>query len=74
MSKKNFIKKYDFYYEGLSPKCVEVSRDISLEDIDKIFGLIVNKNKYNYEFIKDPLFIKKIKTFHPCMLASRLIF
>jgi hypothetical protein len=74
MSKKDFIKKYDFYCQGLSPKCVEVSRDISLEDIDKIFGLIVNKNKYNYEFTKDPLFIKKIKTFHPCMPTSRLIF
>ncbi len=53
---------YDLYCEGLNPKCVKVPKDISLEDIDKIFGPIVHKNEYNYEFTKDPLFIKKIKT------------
>jgi hypothetical protein len=80
MSKKDFAKKYDLYCEGLNPKCVKVPRDISLEDIDKIFGPIVNKNKYNYEFTKDPLFIKKIKTLwmvihqKPYMPTSRLIF
>jgi hypothetical protein len=61
MSKKDFTKKYDLYCEGLSPKCVKVLRDISFGNIDKIFGPIVNKKKYNYDFTKDPLFIKKLK-------------
>jgi hypothetical protein len=50
-----------------------------LEDISKLFGPIVNKNGYNYEFAKDPVFIKKIEKLwmvvhqKPCMPASRLI-
>jgi hypothetical protein len=80
MSKNDFAIKYYLYCEGLSPKCIKVPRDISLEDIDKIFCPILNKNEYNYEFTKDPLFIKKIKTLwmvihqKPCTPASRLIF
>jgi len=62
MSRKDFVEKYDLCCEGLSPKRVKVPRDIFLEDISKIFGPIVNKNGYNYEFTKDPLFIEKIKT------------
>lgn len=33
---------------------MKVPKDISLEEINKFFGPIVNKNGYNYEFTKDP--------------------
>lgn len=62
MFRKDFAEKYDLCCEGLNPKSVKLPRDSFLEHISKIFGPIVNKNKYNYEFTKDPLFIEKIKT------------
>jgi hypothetical protein len=46
ISKKEFVKKYEFCCEGLRPKRVKMPRDISLEDIIKIFGLVVNNNGY----------------------------
>lgn len=61
ISKKELVKKYEFCCEGLKPKCVKVPRDIYLEDIIKIFGLVVNNNGYNYEFTKDLEFIEKVK-------------
>jgi hypothetical protein len=79
ISKNEFIKKYKFSCEGLSMKHVKVPRDIILEEISKFFGPIVNKDGYNYEFTKDPLFIEEIKTLwmvvHQklCMLTSHLI-
>jgi hypothetical protein len=41
---------------------VKVPRDITLEEISKFFGPIVNKNGYNYEFTKDLSFIEEIET------------
>ncbi len=76
MSKKRFVEKYDLSCEGLSPKWVKVLRDITLEEINKFFGL-VKKNGYSYEFTKDPIFIEKVERLwmvvHPkaYVLASR---
>jgi hypothetical protein len=62
ISKKEFAEKYKFCCERLSPKHVKkVPRDTSLEENSKFFGPIVNNNGYNYEFIKDPLFICLLK-------------
>lgn len=47
MSKKEFAEKYDFNCEGLSPKRMKVPRDITLEEINKFFEPIVNKNGYS---------------------------
>ncbi len=47
ISKKEFVEKYKFSCEGLSPKHVKVPKDISLEEISKFFGPIMNKNGYN---------------------------
>jgi hypothetical protein len=79
ISKKEFVEKYEFCCEDLSPKHVRVPKDISLKDISKFFGPIVNKNGYSYEFTKDLVFIEKVEKLwmvvhqKPCMLAPRLI-
>jgi hypothetical protein len=40
---------------------VKVPIDISLEDVSKVFGAIINKNGYNYTYLNDPMYIEKIK-------------
>jgi hypothetical protein len=66
-------------YEGLSPKRVRVPRDITLKDVSRIFGPIVNRNGYNYVHNEDLDFIHKVKTSwmivhqKPYLLTSRLI-
>jgi hypothetical protein len=71
ISINEFANKYKFSCEGLSPKHVKVLKDISLEEINKFFAPIVNSNGYNYEFVKDPLFIENIKPLC-CNLNLRL--
>ncbi len=61
MSRKEFVKKYDFSCERLSPKWVKVLKDITLEEISKFFGHVINKNGYSYEFTKDLIFIEKVE-------------
>ncbi len=79
MSRKEFVEKYDLSCVGLSSKHVKVPRDITLKEINKFFGPIVNKNGYNYEFTKDPIFIEKVERLcmvvhqKACVLASKLI-
>jgi hypothetical protein len=78
VSRKEFVDKY-LNCERLSPKWVKVLRDITLEEINKFFGHVVNKNSYSYELTKDPIFIEKVERLwmvvHPkaCVLASKLI-
>ncbi len=78
MSRKEFPKN-DLNYVGLNLKRVKVLKDITLEKINKFFGPIVNKNGYNYEFIKDLVFIKKVERLwmvvhqKACVPTSRLI-
>ncbi len=79
MSIKKIAKKYDLSCERLSPKRVKMLRDTTLEEINKFFGPIVNKNTYSYEFTKDPIFIEKVERLwmvvhqKACVPASRLI-
>ncbi len=60
MSKKEFVEN-DLNCVGLNLKCLKVPRDIALEEIGKFFGHVVHKNRYNYEFTKDLIFIKKVE-------------
>jgi hypothetical protein len=66
-------------FEGPSLKHVKVLRDITLEEVNKFFGPIVNRNGCSYVHNEDPNFIKKVKTLwmvvhqKPYLLASRLI-
>jgi hypothetical protein len=39
---KDFVKKYDLCCEGLSPKLIKISRDLTIEGVTKVFGLVVN--------------------------------
>lgn len=66
-------------FEGPSLKRVKVLQDITLEEVNKFFGPIVNRNGCSYVHTEDPNFIKKVKTLwmvvhqKPYLLASRLI-
>jgi len=66
-------------FEELSPKWVKVPRNITLKDVSRIFGPIMNRNGYNYVHKEDPNFIRKVRTLwmivhqKPYLLASRLI-
>jgi len=58
---------------------MKVLRDITLEEVSRIFGPIVNRNGYSYVRNKDSDFIRKIETLwmivhqKPHINASRLI-
>jgi len=57
---------------------VKVPRDITLKEVNRIFGPIVNRNGSNYLHNKDPHFICKVKTLwivhqKPYFLASKFI-
>jgi hypothetical protein len=58
---------------------VKVLRDITLEEINKFFGLVVNTNGYSYEFTKDLVFMEKVEKLwmkvhqKACVLASKSI-
>jgi hypothetical protein len=45
---KDFAKKYDLCYKGMSPKHIKIPKDCTKEKIEKLFGHVVNKNKHCY--------------------------
>ncbi len=74
-----FVDHYGLCSKGLSPKPIRVPIDITLKNVSRIFGPIVNRNGYNYVHNEDPDFIPKVKTLwmiapqKPYLLTSRLI-
>jgi hypothetical protein len=63
MSCSDFVETYGLICQVFSPKGVKVPKDISLEDVSKTFGPIINKNGHNYTYPNDPMYIKKIESF-----------
>ncbi len=61
MNRNDFAQTYKLVYEEFNQKEVKVPIDINLEDVSKVFGPIINKNGYNYTYLNDHLYIKKIK-------------
>jgi hypothetical protein len=61
MKNQDFAQKYGLVCEGFNPKAVKVPKDISLEEVSKIFGPIIKKNGYNYTFLEDPKYIEEIE-------------
>ncbi len=45
---KKVAKKYDLCSISLSPKHINISKDCTKKEIEKCFGLLVNKNGYRY--------------------------
>lgn len=41
---------------------VQVPKDLTIKEVAKYFGLVHNKNGYNYVFCEDLTFIKKVET------------
>ncbi len=58
---KDFVEKYDLCSEGLCPKCIKVSKDVTLEDVLNIFGQVVNRNGYNYVHCENPELVAKVE-------------
>jgi hypothetical protein len=79
ISQRQFTKCYGLSSKGPSLKCVRVPQDITLKEVSKFFGPIVNRNGYSYVHIEDPNFIKKVETLwmvvhqKPYLPTSRLI-
>jgi hypothetical protein len=58
---KNFVEKYDLFFEGLCPKCIKVRRDVTLEDVSIVFGQVANRNSYSYVHCENAKLIVKVK-------------
>jgi hypothetical protein len=39
---KDIINKHGLCCEGLSPKCIKIPKDSSLEDVSKVFDPLIN--------------------------------
>jgi hypothetical protein len=79
ISQTQFTKCYGLSSEVPNLKYVKIPRDITSEEVNKVFGPIVNRNGCSYVQTKDPNFIKKVKTLwmvvhqKPYLLTSSLI-
>jgi hypothetical protein len=58
---KDFVEKYDLCFEGLCPKCIKVSKDVTLEDVLNNFGQVVNRNGYNYVHCENLELVVKVE-------------
>jgi hypothetical protein len=47
-ARKDFVEKYDLCYKGMNPKYIKIPKYCTKEEIEKLFGLVVNKNKHCY--------------------------
>ncbi|CAK9272563.1 unnamed protein product [Sphagnum jensenii] len=78
-TKKDFASKYDLCYLGMSPMQIRLLKVCTKEEIEKCFGLIVNKNGHQYINCLDPKLITKVERLwmivhqKPYILASRII-
>jgi len=50
INRKEFAKWYEFSLKGLSPKRFRIPRDVIVEEIQKYFRLIHNRNGYSLCF------------------------
>jgi len=48
-TRKTFVNKYDLCYLGMSPKHIRLRKDCTKEEIEKCFGVVVNKNMHQYK-------------------------
>ncbi len=78
-SRRDFVEKYDLCCLGMSPKHIKILKDCMKKEIDKCFGLVVNKNGHRYIECLDPKLIAKVGKLwmimhqKPYVLAFRLI-
>jgi hypothetical protein len=65
-TKKDFASKYDLCYLGMSPMQIRLLKVCTKEEIEKCFGLIVNKNEHQYINCLDPKLITKVERLKVC--------
>ncbi len=58
---KEFVEWYGLSSKGLSPKRIKIPRNIIMEEIQKYFGPVHNRNGYNYVFSENPEIIAKVE-------------
>ncbi len=49
---KEFVEQYKFCLVGMSPKHVQMPRDLTIKKVAKYFGPVHNKNGYSYFFVR----------------------
>jgi len=60
-TKKKIANKYDLCYLGMNLKHIRLPKDCTKEEIEKCFGLVVNKNRHRYKKCLDLEFIVKVQ-------------
>jgi hypothetical protein len=60
-TKKKIANKYDLFYLGMNLKHIRLPKDCTKEEIEKCFGLVVNKNRHRYKKCLDLEFIVKVQ-------------
>ncbi len=70
---KEFVEVYGLNSIGISPKRIRVPRDITIEEVSKVFGPIQNKNGHNYVFSEDPVLITKVERFYMLVHQKHVI-
>jgi hypothetical protein len=76
---KDFVSKYDLCCVGMRPKQIQLLGDCTKKEVQKYFGLVVNKNGHHYSKCSNVAFIVKAKKLwinvhqKPYVLASKLI-
>jgi hypothetical protein len=58
---------------GISPKWIRVPRDITTEEVSKVFKPIQNKNGHSYVFSEDLILITKVERFYMLVHQKHVI-
>ncbi len=78
-TRKDFAKKYDLSYKGISPKHIKIPKDCTKEEIEIFYGLIVNKKGHHHTKCSNLELIVKVERLwmivhqKPYVLASKII-
>ncbi|CAM6022242.1 unnamed protein product [Sphagnum balticum] len=77
--RKDFVNKYDLCCVGMSLKQIRLLGDYTKKEVQKYFGLVVNKIRHRYSKCSNATFIMTAKKLwmiihqKPYVLASKLI-
>jgi hypothetical protein len=58
---KEFVDKYDLGFIGLNPRQIKLPRYCTKEEVEKLFGPIINKNGHHYMECIDPKILTRVE-------------
>jgi hypothetical protein len=73
LTRKEFVKVYGLSAMGISPKWIKVPRDITTEEVSKVFGPIQNENGHSYVFSEDLVLITKVERLYMLVNQKHVI-